>query len=177
MKNFPTNAPGRPIVIVLIFICIIAGCASANRGSLRNSQEVGRAFETFHVYPNHRYWYYNQENNPYAVVGLQDPYTIEDINWKEVDPNSKTFEKVVGLVQSFPIRGSFAYGAYILDPQARQIGMWYSSLNAGIKVDPETKTVFITAAMPWVDDDGRYGSGVGVGIGTGGSGIGIRIGF
>jgi hypothetical protein len=150
MKNFPTNAPGRPIVIVLIFICIIAGCASANRGSLRNSQEVGRAFETFHVYPNHRYWYYNQENNPYAVVGLQDPYTIEDINWKEVDPNSKTFE---------------------------QIGMWYSSLNAGIKVDPETKTVFITAAMPWVDDDGRYGSGVGVGIGTGGSGIGIRIGF
>jgi len=30
------------------------------------------------------------------VVGLQQPYRIEDINWREVDPNSKTFEKVIG---------------------------------------------------------------------------------
>lgn len=171
------NSSSRWCGLLLLALILASGCSAAHRGGLRNSREVGRAFETFHVYPNHRYWYYNQENNPYAVVGLQDPYRIEDINWKEVDPNSKTFEKVVGLVQSFPVRGSFAHGAYILDPQAQQIGMWYSSLNAGIKVDPETKLVFITAAMPWVDDDGRYGSGVGVGIGTGGSGIGIRIGF
>lgn len=165
------------IATTLLFVSAIAGCSGANRGGLRNSREVGRAFETFHIYPNHRYWYYNQENNPFAVVGLQDPYRIEDINWKEVDPNSKTFEKVVGLVQSFPVQGSFTYGAYILDPQAQQIGMWYSSLNAGINVNPETHVVAINAAMPWVDDNGWYGTGVGVGIGTGGSGIGVRIGF
>lgn len=88
----------RLLILVLV---LMTGC-SAHRGGLRNSREVGRAFETFHVYPNHRYWYYNQENNPFAVVGLQQPYFIEDINWREVDPNSKTFEKVNGLVQSFP---------------------------------------------------------------------------
>ncbi|MCU0604614.1 MAG: hypothetical protein MUC33_18345 [Desulfobacterales bacterium] len=112
---------------LFLAVMLAAGCSGANRGGLRNSREVGRAFETFHAEPNHRYWYYNQENNPYAVVGLKPPYRIEDINWKEVDPNSKTFEKVIGLVQGFPVRGSFTYGAYILDPQAQPIGMWYSS--------------------------------------------------
>jgi hypothetical protein len=166
------------IGVLALAVMLAAGCSGANRGGLRNSREVGRAFETFHADPDYHYWYYNQENNPYAVVGLQQPYRLEDINWKEVDPNSKTFEKVIGLVQDFPVRGSFTYGAYILDPQAQQIGMWYSSLNAGIKVNPETKLVSINAAMPWVDDNGvGYGSGVGVGIGSGGGGIGVRLGF
>jgi hypothetical protein len=162
---------------LFLAVMLAAGCSGANRGGLRNSREVGRAFETFHAEPNHRYWYYNQENNPYAVVGLKPPYRIEDINWKEVDPNSKTFEKVIGLVQGFPVRGSFTYGAYILDPQAQPIGMWYSSLDAGIKVNPETNVVSVNAAMPWVGNDGWYGSGAGVGIGSGGAGVGIRLGF
>jgi hypothetical protein len=165
------------IGVLALAAMLVAGCSGANRGGLRNSREVGRAFEIFHADPNYRYWYYNQENNPYAVVGLQKPYRLEDINWNEVDPNSKDFEKVIGLVQSFPVRGSFTYGAYILDPQAQQIGMWYSSLNAGINVNPETSVVSINAAMPWVDNDGGYGSGVGVGIGSGGGGVGVRLGF
>ncbi|MCK7471740.1 MAG: hypothetical protein MZU95_13910 [Desulfomicrobium escambiense] len=98
---------------LLIATLLVAGCSGANRGGLRNSREVGQAFEAFHAEPNYRYWYYNQENNPYAVVGLQQPYRIEDINWNEVDPNSKTFEKVIGLVQSFPVtRHLHLWGVY-----------------------------------------------------------------
>lgn len=164
-------------VTLALATALVAGCATANRGGLRNSREVARAFEAFHVYPNHRYWYYNQENSPYAVVGLASPYRIEDINWREVDPDTKTFEKVVGLVESFPAPGSFTYGAFILDPQGQQIGVWYSSLTAGIVVNPETRIVSISAAMPWIDDDRWHGSGVGVGIGSGGGGIGVRLGF
>ena len=177
MNGFKTTRLYAITGVLAVTAMLVAGCAGANRGGLRNSREVGRAFETFHADPNYRYWFYNQENNPYAVVGLQQPYRLEDINWTEVDPNSKTFEKVIGLVQSFPVRGSFTSGAYILDPQAQQIGMWYSSLNAGINVNPETNVVSINAAMPWVDDNGWYGSGVGVGIGSGGGGVGVRLGF
>jgi hypothetical protein len=177
MNGFKTTGLYGIIGVLAFAALLVAGCSGANRGGLRNSREVGRAFEIFHAEPNYGYWYYNQENNPYAVVGLQQPYRLVDINWREVYPNSKTFEKVIGLVQSFPVRGSFTYGAYILDPQAQQIGMWYSSLDAGIKVNPETKVVSINAAMPWVDNDGWYGSGVGVGIGSGGGGVGIKLGF
>ena len=53
------------IVGVLILAALfVAGCSGANGGGLRNSREVGRAYETFHVESNYRYWYYNQENNP-----------------------------------------------------------------------------------------------------------------
>lgn len=155
----------------------LAGCATANRGGLRASREVGRAFETLHVYPEYRYWYYNQENNPYAVVGLKPPWRIEDVHWTEVDPRSPTFEKVVGLVERFPAPGAFPYGAYILDFQGETIGVWYSSLSAGIRADPERHLVFIQAATPWLQDDPWAGSGIGIGVGSGGGGVGVRIGF
>jgi hypothetical protein len=44
-------------------------------------------------------------------------------------------------------------------------------------VDPETQIVSIATGMPWIDDDGWFGSGVGFGIGTGGGGVGVRMGF
>src|SRR5512143_2581923 len=141
MNIYKTHTMCGIVGVLVLATLLVAGCSGANRGGLRNSREAGRAFETFHVYPNYRYWYYNQENNPYAVVGLSQPYRVEDVNWREVDPNSKAFEKVVGLVESFPVVGTYAYGAYILDAQMQQVGVWYSSLNAGIQVNPETGVV------------------------------------
>jgi hypothetical protein len=177
-RTFPAGA-ALMLVLAAALVSTISGCASTNRGGIRHSREATNAFERLHVFPGHRYYYLNQENSPYAVVGLERDYRIEDKLYTEVDPGSKTFEKVVGLVQSFPARGSYATGAWILDPQGKRIGAWYSSLNAGIRVDPETKVVAISTAMPWVEDDEWSGSGVGVGIGIGGgrSGVGVRVGF
>jgi hypothetical protein len=167
----------RVCVLAGMVLMLLTGCAGANRGGLKNSREVYRAFEVYHVYPDYTYYYRGVENNTKAIVGLGQEYRIADPDWKEFDPRSKTYEKVVGLVKDFPAATSFPYGAYILDPQGQTIGVWFSSLNAGITVDPETKVVSITTG--WDDDDrwGGGGSGVGVGIGTGGSGVGIRLGF
>jgi hypothetical protein len=138
---------------------LISACSIANLGWLRNSQDVGRAFETLHVSPDYRYWYLYLENTPYAVLGLNREYRIEDIMWTEVDPSSEVFRKVVGLVESFPVPGSRTYGAYILDAKGEQIGVWYSSMGAGISVDPETKVVFISTATPWLGGDGNDSGG------------------
>ncbi len=177
--KIPARAALVPaLAAVLIFS--LWGCSAANRGGIRHSREATNAFERLHVFPGYRYYYLNLENSPYAVVGLEREYRIEDMLYTEVDPGSKTFEKVVGLVQDFPARGSFTTGAYILDPQGKRIGAWYSSLNAGIRVDPETKIVSITTRMPWIDDDEWGGTGVGFGVGigsAGGGGVGVRVGF
>lgn len=164
-------------VLGIAAVLTVSGCALGHRGSLKASREVGRAFETLQVYPGHRYWYYSQENNPYAVVGLKPPWRLEDIHWTEVDPQSKTFEKVVGRIERFPTRGGFPFGAYILDLHGETIGVWYSSLSAGIRADPEQRVVFIQTAMPWLDEDPWAGSGIGIGIGSGGAGVGVRIGY
>ena len=170
-----------PLVSVAAALALLVSACAGNNAALRNSREVGHAFEVLHAYPGYRYWYLNQENAPYAVVGLLTEYTIQDKMWTAVDPNSKTFEKVVGLVQNFPVPGGVTYGAYIIDRYGQTMGVWYSSMSAGIQVNPETKLVSIMTGTPWLKDDAFYGTGVGVGIGGGsgggGGGVGIRIGF
>jgi hypothetical protein len=134
---------------------LISNCTIGDLGSLRMSRDVDRAFETLRIFPAYRYWYLYLENNPYAVLGLNNEYRFEDRMWTEVQPASETFLKVVGLVESFPVPGSRTYGAYILNSQGEQIGVWYSSLSAGITIEPDTQTVFISTPTPWMGGNGH----------------------
>jgi hypothetical protein len=123
----------------------------ANIGGIRGSDQVARQFENLEIIPTYRYWYLNQENNPYGVVGLDREYRLDDDPmWQPLDPHAATFRKVVGLVQSFPLPSSTTSGYSILNSQDRLIGVWYSSLAAGIVVDPQTKIVSISTMMPWI---------------------------
>lgn len=145
----------KAFMILLIMAPVLAAaCSMANIGGLRMSQDIAEQFEKFEVKPNYRYWYLNQENSPYGVAGLDREYRLDDDPmWQAVAPDSATFRKVVGLVQSFPLPGSYTSGSVITDPQGRPIGVWYSSLLAGIVVDPQTKIVSISTMMPWVFND------------------------
>jgi hypothetical protein len=157
--------------LFILTLTLFFGCATANTGYLKHSRDVAKAFETYQIFADHRYYYLNQENNPFAVAALKSPYTLRDNLWTEFDPQSDQLEKVVGLIEGFPVNYSYPYGAYLMDRQGNQIGYWYSSLRmAGITVDNETQRVSISTEMPWLwDDDWGYGPG--------GSGVGIRFGF
>ena len=165
-------------VLSLIGLLFGIGCSGANYGRFKHSRDVKQAFETYHVYPEHRYYYLHLENNPYAVMALQKGYTIADKQWTEFDPQSDKLEKVVELIKRFPLRYSNAYGSYLTDSPGNQIGYWYSSLLIrNIKVDNETKRVSIHTDTPWLKDEERgFGTGFGFGVGSGGSGVGIQIG-
>lgn len=128
----------------------VGGCSMANMASVRTSMEVVRQFQDLEINPNYRYWYLNQENNPFGVLGVDREYRFDGGPlWGPVDPDTATFKKVVGLVQSFPAMGSKVMGFEIMDSQGRQIGVWYSSLNAGISVDSVAKSVSVTTETPW----------------------------
>jgi hypothetical protein len=137
---------------------LISACSMANIGGIRSSQDVERSFEALQFSPDYRYWYLYLENSPYAVAGLNREYRIENKLWTEVPPGSETFGKVVELVRRFPVPGSRTFGATIVDPNAQQIGVWYSSMIAGITVDPATKVVMITTGTPWMGNGGDKNS-------------------
>lgn len=146
------------VAVAAAVVILISACGIANIGRVRNSQEVEQAFETLKVSPDYRYWYLYLENSPYAVLGLNREYRIEDIQWTEVQPDSETFQKVVELVHRFPVPGSRTFGAYILDAEADQIGVWYSSMSAGITVNPTTKVVYVATGTPWMGNGGKDSS-------------------
>jgi hypothetical protein len=139
------------VFVLIIAAALGSACSMTNIGGIRNSREVTGQFESLEINPGYRYWYLNQENSPYGVVGLDREYRLDDDRmWQAVDPHSPTFRKVVGLVQSFPVPNSFSSGYVLTDPQGRQLGVWYSSLAAGIVVDAQTKIVSISTQMPWI---------------------------
>jgi len=163
-------------ILAFAGLVFLTGCSTGNYGYLKHSRDVAQAFETYHVFPEHRYYYLNQENNPYAVVALQNPYRVGGNMWTEFDPRTDKLEKVVGLVKDFPVNYSYAYGSVINDLMGKQIGYWYSSLRmTSLKVDEQNRTVSINTDTPWLRDNDR-GFGVGFGVGGSGSGVGIILG-
>jgi hypothetical protein len=148
---------------------LLVGCSMANYGGLKHSQEVARAFESYHVFEEHRYYYLNQENYPFAAIALQNDYTFHGKNlWRQFDPHSDMLKKIVDLVEGFPVYYGRTYGSYITDPQGKKIGYWYSSLRTvGVTVNNEARTVAIRTETPWLwdDDDGPFHHRRGIRIG------------
>jgi hypothetical protein len=175
VKNYGNGFRAIFVLLTLSGLLLCFGCSGANYGSLKHSRDVTQAFETYHVYPDHRYYHLHLENNPYAVIALLNNYTISDNQWREFDPQTDKLEKIVDLVKAFPVNYANAYGSYLKDSSGNQIGYWYSSLRLRtLKVDHEAKRVSLYTDTPWLrDDDRRYGTGIGIGSGRGG--IGIRI--
>ena len=137
------------LFVAILGAALAVACTMANIGSVRTSPEVNRQFENLEINPNYRYWYLNQENNPFGVIGLDREYGFDGGPlWRALDPDSPTFKKVVGLVESFPVPNSVTSGYNIFDHQGRPIGVWYSSLSAGITVDPAAKAVSV-ATSTW----------------------------
>jgi len=166
-KWFAIGQLGATInVLICAGFILFSGCAGANYGGMQRSREVTQAFETYHLFPDHRYYYLNQENNPYAVVALNDGYSINERQWREFDPQSGKLEKIVELIKRFPVTYSYGYGSHMRDAQGNQIGYCYTSLRwIGIRVNPVTKNVLISTDTPWLrDDDVEFGTRTGVGV-------------
>lgn len=146
----------RTHLLALGLICLLGfsaiSCQLEHVGSLKLSPEVFVAFETLRVPAAYSYYFLNQANNPFGVVGLKKGYWMEGPEWREVDPSSEAFRKVVELVKSFPAPGGRTEGFYILDPKGEPIGFWYSSLTAGVTVDPDTRRVTLSTPTPWMQN-------------------------
>lgn len=126
---------------------IVPGFAFAEIGGIRITKEVAKGFEAYRFDPNYDYYFMNLENNPCAVIGLKKDYAIHDIQWKKISPDSNEFKHVIDLVKRFPMAGSPAFGAYILDSQKNTIGVYYSGAGAGVTVNKENKTLSLTMFM------------------------------
>jgi hypothetical protein len=152
--------------LILTGVVSFYGCSAANHCSLSRNREVTQAFENFQIFADHRYYYLNAENKPYAVVALQENYAISDHMWRELDLNAEKFKKVIGLVKNFQVYSNFqSYGSDILDHRQNRLGYWYSSLRSvTIKVDHASRKISINTEKPWLqDDEERFIEGAGSG--------------
>ena len=127
------------IAVGLLVITLLTGCLQ-NYGRLKRDPQIQRDFETYAVPSNYNYYYFGVSSHPWAVMGLDPEYKLKSRLWREVDPNTERFRKMVYWTWSD--LGYYIYGAHILDPDEQKFGIFYSSVwFAAVKVDRETKTV------------------------------------
>ena len=154
------------LLLTAVALFLVFGCASGKYGRVEISREVARQFEAYHVFKDHRYYYLNQENNPYAVVALQDRFRLGGHMWVVFDPHSDKLEKIIGLIKFSAVSWARPYGSFILDQTANPIGYWFSSLRIrGLKINDQNQHVSIYTDMPWLRDDDRPIDGFGIGVG------------
>ena len=113
----------------LIFAALIIhlGCAE-NYGRLRRSPEVNDIFKSYQVLSDHRYYFSGPESRPEVILGIHRDYTLKTTQWTEVVLTESLLRKWVdwlnfhfdSYVRYFPA------GYAILDPDGKQVGIWYS---------------------------------------------------
>ena len=145
--------------ILILLPC--AGCATMlfkNYGSIVPDGSVMDAFDKYQVNPNYNYYYSGSEVYPSAVIGLDKAYALDSDLWKKVDMTPAKLREIVMSMKDKAATVNFKaplHGFAMLDDKGKQIGVWYSILEAktSIKMKGDRTVIIIT---PDIDSYLKY---------------------
>ena len=106
---------------------LLVGCAAGGSfGRLELSTAVDQDFEQGVVLPGHTYYTTGSENNPDAVIAIDDRYTLVTDRWRAVAVTEKQLKDWVDRYTNMRGYSLETLGAKILGPQNQYIGVWYT---------------------------------------------------
>jgi len=140
---------------MLFFIAMTTflGCL-ANYGRNMLSDEVNNVFESFQVLPDHTYYYSGSDASPDAIIGIHKRYELDSADvWTKVDLANKQLKYWVETMAMASLKGypAFPDGYYILDPDEKPIGVYYTPWDPGpVRMEGENR---VTVYLPSVKDE------------------------
>ena len=140
---------GVRFALLTAFMLVLAAACGGNYGRLQYNQEVDLAFRNFEKLDNYEYYYSGRRNKPSAVIGIDPAFEFSSRFWTVIPPDQ--FETMVGRLS--PPEYGFLNGAYMLTPDGRRAGVWYSWVNvASFKFDGDR--IIVNSPEPFADADG-----------------------
>lgn len=124
------------LLALSLTLAACSGMTVRNYGTIQPDDGAARAYETYAVDPDLRYYASGAHECPNALLGLHkddrlDPRTL----WR---PERMTPARMKELVESMQAKartlGLFQYGFRITDPQGKSVGIWYSILEARTEI-------------------------------------------
>ena len=112
-------------VMVIFVLALITGCAGTY-GSLKRDAEVKQAFEANQVPMEYKYYYYGFDTRPYVIFGIEPKYELNSRMWRDVMPDTPEFKEMTRWI--WEDYGYYKFGADILDPQGKKVGVFYSAI-------------------------------------------------
>ena len=128
---------GSLFLIVLLSV-LLSGCQTANYGKFRHSREVAKIFKSAQVLPDHQYYYTGSNTQPDAVMGIHKDFILDDDLWDKAKDIQKEIKYRVDQMNN----NLLAAGYYILSPDGKQIGIYYSQWpTSPVQMDQNNKVI------------------------------------
>jgi len=151
------------MVVILSWtaLAFLGACATSPRAGLDRSQQVFSDFMGGRVAAEHVYYTTGPQNAPDAILGVSQGYALQSERWTKREMTDDILREMVGRMNiEFNATSSGLIGAYVLDEEGRQIGLWYSAVglttvqmlsDTEVRIDPP-----LTAAINQLrDQSGR----------------------
>jgi len=119
-------------LLLMIFLAVVAALFVASRfagnrfGALRINPDVGKAFEKGQINERLRYYISGPDNGPFAIMGLDRDWDLEEGLWK---PRDLTSSQMQELVSGMGERMATLHGFDMVDDRGSKIGEWFSVLE------------------------------------------------
>ncbi len=117
--------------LTMLFILFSIGPVhGANWGYITKNHQITDLFQNFKVLPDHTYYYSGPDARPFAIIGVQNQYTLRTSLWKPVELDSATLRKLVNFMNlDFSTLGQIE-GYDIIGSAGEKLGVWYSMQEA-----------------------------------------------
>lgn len=117
--------------LVIAVAGLLANCATSGTfGSLERNQELNQKILNYEVLPDYKYYSSGGYDSPNAILGIHKDYQLVSDLWAPAQISSAQMEKWIQAIDPESYRGPVGYfAAYILDPDGKKVGIWYSIQN------------------------------------------------
>lgn len=119
-------------IILALLITSVQGCSGfKNYGRFSPDRETTQAFDNYQIDPKMNYYISGSDVYPNALMGLDKRYILDSSLWKKVNMTPEMMKELVSnMKQKTSTIYQNLFGFVLLDPQGKQIGVWYSILSA-----------------------------------------------
>ena len=153
-------------VACVLIIFLSSGCTGSffkNYGRITPDGNVTNAFEKYQVNPNYNYYISGSDVYPRAIIGLDKAYVLDFDLWKKVDMTPAKLRELVTYMKDKAAAVNFKatlHGFAMLDDKGKEIGVWYSILEAktSLKMKDNQTVIIVTPDIDtWLqfEDGGR----------------------
>lgn len=142
IQNFGAWRRFYLLILGLLFtVLLLSGCGG-RYGAIKRDAVARGVFESYQVLPDHRYYYTGTDFKPEAIIGIQRDYTLKSDFWKPVALTPGMLKHWMSNIS--PVgRPLSNYGSVILDPNGKQVGIWFSHHDRTTVVFTGDKTLQI----------------------------------
>jgi len=145
-----TQTMGRFLFVwssLVLTAVVLSGCGISSYGRLQSSPEADQIFKNNQLLPDYTYYYSGFQRVPYAIIGIDNHYTLRSSVWKPFELNPTVLKQL--SYRMLNVYSLDPRGAWILDAEGNRVGIWYSSRNqTKIKIEKDRQVVVVAPEPP-----------------------------